>query len=193
MARSVRAVAFGSHAREEKPQGPRSRQEIGSGASWVLKDIWERAKPVVGVQSDFFTHRLRALQRMYEAPHRDAQTWGEWSRDIGKTPGLTNGIGRASIWDLFQSRNWICEDDTTTYAAQEEEAKPESADRMPYDERRGEEMDRLIHDPDFPAVFRRVLKVTYYYRLPEYQMPDVARVSPDNFLRFLEGALGALR
>lgn len=140
---------------------------------------------------ELFVIQVRALQCMYPQAHRDLQQWGAWSHDSGTIPGLTNHIKSPSFWDQYDPAS-----DAEGYAdteaqpiAPQVEVRAEAAERDPYDEKRGEEIDRLIHNPNFPAVFRRVIKCAYYFRVPEFQYARTARVDPDNFLRFLEGAL----
>lgn len=141
---------------------------------------------------ELFTIQVRALQAMYPQAHKDFLNWAEWSRDTGMIPGLTNHIKSPSFWDQYDPANdkdgWGEEKTDQP----EGEVKAEAAEREPYDPKRGEEVDKLLHDPDFPAVWRRIIKVSYYFRMLEYQCPRACRLDPDNFLRFMEGALGRL-
>lgn len=140
---------------------------------------------------EIFAAQVRALQAMYPQAHRSFQDWASWSRDTGVIPGLTNHIKGPSFWDQYDPANdkegWG--DEIEAEPVHQPEIRAEAAEKDPYDERRGEEIDRCIHHPDFPAVWRRVIKAAYYFRLPEYQHPQACRLDPDNFLRFLEGAL----
>lgn len=144
---------------------------------------------------ELFVIQVRALQFMYPEAHRDLQTWGSWSHDSGTIPGLTNHIKSPSFWDQYDPANdaqgWGDNEGTAVIVPQLE-ARAEAAEAEPYDQKRGEEIDRLIHAPEYPAVFRRVIKCTYYFRIPEFQYARTARLDPDNFLRFLEGALHRL-
>lgn len=143
---------------------------------------------------ELFTIQVRALQSMYPQAHKDFLNWAEWSRDTGMIPGLTNHIKSPSFWDQYDPAN-----DTDGFGDEGEarqvpqtEIKPEAAEKLPHDPKHGEQMDLIIHDPDFPEVWRKVIKAAYYFRIPVYQYPYAARLDPDNFLRFLEGALQRL-
>lgn len=137
--------------------------------------------------SELFVIQVRALQCMYPRAHRDFQQWGSWCWDTGQIPGLTNHIKSPSFWDQYvpEAEGWGEAEAATDQA----EVRAEAVEREPYDQKRGEEVDRVIHDPDYPEVWRKIIKCAYYFRIPEFQYARTARLDPDNFLRFLEGAL----
>jgi hypothetical protein len=141
---------------------------------------------------ELFVIQVRALQCMYPQAHRDFQQWGSWSHDTGTIPGLTNHIKSPSFWDQYDPANdteGYAEEGQTALAVPQLEVRAEAAETEPYDQKRGEEVDRVIHDPDYPAIFRRVIRCAYYFRIPEFQYARTSRLDPDNFVRFLEGAL----
>lgn len=141
-----------------------------------------------------FAAQVRALQAIYPKAHESMLNWAIWSRDLGHIPGKTNSIedGRG-IWDMAAPSTWDdWGDEQELPPLPEEMVRADRVERPPHDIKRGQETDATIHDDDFPAVWRKVLKAAYYFRIPEYQYPQACRLDPDNYLRFLEGALGRL-
>ena len=158
----------------------------------IAEQLVSRMNALAIDQDQLFSIRVRALQSMYPQAHKDLLNWAEWSRDIGKVPGTTNGVTSPSLWDQCVTAQFDDWADEQQVAANDVPVKAETTEKLPHDERRGEELDRQINDPNYPAVWRRVLMVAYVWRVPEYQYPDRARQHPDDFLMFLEGALGRM-
>ncbi len=139
---------------------------------------------------DLFTAQVRALQTIYPQAHQDLLNWAAWAHDLGKHP---TALSAPSVWDLApraQWDDWADEQETQHI----EPGKAEGPEKEAYDERRAEATNKTLHpgNDSFPAVYRRVIKITYYYRIPEYQLPSNCRMDHDNFLRFLEGSLQRL-
>lgn len=170
-------------------------------APWVIRQgnrgrlgKAHRLGVVQGVKIDpdeIFAAQVRGLQNLHSIGHQRLQHWAAWSWDLGKMPGINNGITAPSLWDQAVTDkfdDWADEQaEPSTTAAP---VKAEGPEKEPYDARRGEMLDALMHDLGrFPAVWRRVAKVTYFWRIPEFQLAERARMGPDSFLQQLEGLL----
>ncbi len=129
-----------------------------------------------------FTEELRYLEQSEEffEIHCELIEWGRWAR-ASTTDPLGNGLKAQGIWSLPG------EYDPGT----DTEATPE-APRVPINIKRVKELDARMSRQDFPALWRKVLKINYAFGLPEYQRPEEARVGENLFLESLSGALERL-
>ena len=138
-----------------------------------------------------FAGQVRGIQSAFPLAHEALVNWGRWSREL---QGLFPTISRPSIWDEAapgDPTDWTEEGDIGLGIVEQREIKAEGPEKIESDEKAGTELDVLIHDyPNFPAIWRVVLKAAYFTReIPEYQFPREARVKPDSYLTFLDGAL----
>ena len=137
---------------------------------------------------DLFTAQVRALQAIYGPAHQALLNWAAWAHDLGKHP---TALAAPAVWDLAPRSQWGDWADEQEKVEHSDAGKAEAAEKEEYDERLAEATNKTLHpgNDSFPAVYRRVIRIAYYWRIPEYQLPTQCRMDHDNFLRFLEGAL----
>ena len=130
-----------------------------------------------------FTEELRYLEQSEDffEIHCELIEWGRWVRCSATDP-LGNGLKPQGIWALPG------EYDPGT----DTEAAPE-APRIPINIRRVHELDAKIGKPNFPALYRKVLKINYAFGLPEYQRPNEAKVGENLYMEALSDALERLK
>ena len=126
-----------------------------------------------------YAGRIRAIEDVYDTVHRELLEWGRWGRE--RFPGRPR-LMLSGIWTLPGE----------TDPDRDPEAVPESK-QAPIDERAVLILDARINATDFPAVWAKVLQVSYVRRLPEYQRPDDAHMGAENFIEQLSNALEYLR
>lgn len=120
--------------------------------------------------------------------HQDLLNWAAWGLQDDFAPRLAI----PAVWDMPGAPD----------PDRDTEAPPE-VPPVPVNEKRALEIDKRIHDPEFPAIWRKVLSVHYLppkYRnghrcqnaLPIWQRPQAARCSMDTYLEQLRNALERL-
>jgi hypothetical protein len=145
-----------------------------------------------------FAGQVREIQAAFPEAHKALVQWGIWSRQRG---GIFPTISSPSLWDLAKPgdpSDWV-EPPAEVERVEQTEVKAEAANDEPCDEKTAEASDVLIHDQDFPTVWRRCLAAAYVTReVPEHLFPREAsrtpphepkRISHDTFLLMLDGAL----
>lgn len=146
-----------------------------------------------------YAAQVREIQAAFAVAHKALVQWGIWSRQRG---GIFPSLAPPSMWEMYapsdaDKREWVEASDQLIVVPQTE-VKAEAANDDACDEKLAEEMDVLIHELEFPAVWRKCLSAAYVSReIPEYQFPREAtacrprgeRISHDTFLLMLDGAL----
>lgn len=145
-----------------------------------------------------FAGQVREIQDAFPIAHKALKQWGIWSRQRG---GIFPRLAPPSLWDMAKpgdANDWVEADDIGLPIVEQREIKAEAVGDEPCDEKMGEALDVMLHALEFPVVWRRCLSAAYVSReTPEYQFPREAtlarpresRISHDNFLQFLDGAL----
>ncbi len=146
-----------------------------------------------------FVGQVREIQGAFAIAHKALVQWGIWSRNRS---GIYPTITSPSMWEQYAPndkdlREWVEASEDATIVPQLE-IKAEAANDGDCDEKTAEELDILIHDQEFPTIWRKCLSAAYVSReIPEYQFPREAtvckprseRISHDTFLMMLDGAL----
>jgi hypothetical protein len=125
---------------------------------------------------------LRGASERFKPPfpeaHKALVQWGIWSRQRG---GIFPTISSPSLWDLAKPgdpSDWV-EPPAEVERVEQTEVKAEAANDEACDEKTGEALDVLIHDLDFPTVWRRCLAAAYVTReVPEHLFPREASRTP---------------
>lgn len=125
-----------------------------------------------------FQHSLRAIESVHAQVHDILLQWGRWGKD--RFPGRPE-IARPAVWDLPGAYD----PDLDT------EAMPESLE-VPICERDVLVADEAINQPEFPAIWVKLLKVNYIWRPIEWDRPLIARVGQQAYLDQLHRALEEL-
>jgi hypothetical protein len=144
-----------------------------------------------------FAGQVREIQAAFPLAHDALINWGAWSRD---RQGIFPCLARMSLWDEADTEkfeDFAEEGEQGAAVVPQAEVKAEAANDEPFMEREAVELDRLMHSPDFPAIWRKCIAAAYFARVLEYQLPREAtyirpremRLSHDSYLAFLDGAL----
>lgn len=150
--------------------------------------VAQREQVELGKQ--IFTARIRLLQSLYFQSHQALTDWGHWSAD---KRGMYPTMKPPSLWNNFK-RSEVEEWGEETEAAMsqiKQEARAESLEIPPYNERTALQVDSRIHGYGGLAdEYRRALRAAYVSReIPEDQFPKACGCCEDAFCERLEAGL----
>lgn len=135
--------------------------------------------------------RIRSLQAIHNEAHQALVNWGRWSRDRYKI--FPKPIESPSIWDEAVPSKFgdFADEGEGERIETTGPAKAERAEKEPYDELKGHQLDERIHARDGLAQYLRdALKMAYVSReVPEDQFPRLTGCSEDTFCERLESCL----
>lgn len=133
---------------------------------------------------EVFILTLREIEESHPI-HRELLNWARWGMQDAQ---IGVGVVPPSVWELPGKPDPDRDTDTPPEPAQ-----------VPVNEKRANELDARICDPDFPAIWRRVLAVHYLppkswcaHVIPEWQRPGAAKVSQETYMEQFRSALEAL-
>jgi hypothetical protein len=156
--------------------------------------VAQREQVELGKQ--IFIARVRLLQSIYFKAHEALTDWGHWSADrrgmypTMKPPSLWNNFKRSEVQEWGDEKAEQ-KDVEVTMTALKQEARAESLEIPPYNERTALEIDSRIHGYGGLAdEYRRVLRAAYVTReIPEDQFPKACGCCEDAFCERLESGL----